>query len=329
MQRVYTQSTVAITIAHRQIQTLEGLRAVSVRVVGSQALADAMASFMGGGIGSVLRQAQVEAQAAQAVQEATQAAALAQAQTQAQVETFGGGAVGIGTWTGDACMQQKEGGIAGAGAVVDQAMSFPSGVFTPITPWAFAVLPVKGKKAASWQESLTLFLPPCMHTIEKIAVSRKMQSVTIMKHLMTALSCGLGFDLSRLAAQCESLPTSPLSSTHQNHDALYLQQNPSLRQHPLLPPSLQEWQQLEQAAVRAGVDVVYSPAKFDVKDVLLCVGGECAEAVSTSFDTLTEAQQAVKQMWFSKVTWWVALKQAKYPVQFAPPNRKYRYPQVS
>ena len=119
-----------------------------------------------------------------------------------------------------------------AAADAHAPMVFSASTFEPRAAWACAVQPDPSRKLPVWVASWRRF--QAGESIECIAVSPKggkaIQPVSVVSHLMTALTHGRPLDLQRLAQQSET--------------------------NACAPPTRDEWARLVVAEASAGVDVV-------------------------------------------------------------------------
>jgi Werner syndrome ATP-dependent helicase len=224
--------------------------------------------------------------------------------SQASSQGGGGGSQGgIGGGAGDQQQQQQH----------QEPMAMPE-VFTPAKAWSFAVYKVTKKGVGPpWEASWQRFMNGQKEPIEAIAMTQPggkapLAPTTVRGHLLKALLHGRPVALKRLAA-------SQVSDSQ--------------------PPSVAEWELLEEAEAAEGMCVVGS-ATFERKPLLRRVltvvaaaaaasvaegggggGGsdllsQFALSVDNEHATKSDAQRAVEGKWYGKIDWWYHLKIAGF-----------------
>ena len=174
-----------------------------------------------------------------------------------------------------------------AAADAHAPMVFSASTFEPRAAWACAVQPDPSRKLPVWVASWRRF--QAGESIECIAVSPKggkaIQPVSVVSHLMTALTHGRPLDLQRLAQQCET--------------------------NACAPPTRDEWARLVVAEASAGVDVVAN-AKVGQVELLKPILPEAAKP----FIDRTEVEKARMGAWYAKTYWYLALRRVELQPSF-------------
>jgi hypothetical protein len=186
---------------------------------------------------------------------------------------------------------------AGGGGTRDggAGMVFSAGVWAPSTPWLHAKLPGSTKSTPAWVSSWERWSRgEHPEAIAMKQVNNKGQpkapikASTVVSHLLTALQCGKGVDMAKLAQFCASIND--------------------------VPPTSAVWEQLEDAAGMASIDVVDS-ASYAKKDMLVQLVGN--ELATKEFQERTEAEKGIVSRWYSAMKWWDVLKRVHYTPHFA------------
>ena len=174
-----------------------------------------------------------------------------------------------------------------AAADAHAPMVFSASTFEPRAAWACAVQPDPSRKLPVWVASWRRF--QAGESIECIAVSPKggkaIQPVSVVSHLMTALTHGRPLDLQRLAQQCET--------------------------NACAPPTRDEWARLVVAEASAGVDVVAN-AKVGQVELLKPILPEAAKP----FIDRTEVEATRYRAWCTKTLWYLALRRIELQPSF-------------
>ncbi|GAB5354506.1 hypothetical protein AAMO2058_000124300 [Amorphochlora amoebiformis] len=76
----------------------------------------------------------------------------------------------------------------------------------------------------------------------------------------------------------------------------------------------ERWAELEDVAVKLGLNVTDPGCKVLKKDILSCILG--AEKMELSYNQITPEQAEIRNMWYKDIEWWTTLKRVGFVPQF-------------
>ena len=175
----------------------------------------------------------------------------------------------------------------------ESVIPLPRGAWGPATPWSFAVYrPAKNGKPKAWELSYDRFTKG--ESVGAIATNqangKAIQTTTVVKHLLTALTFGRRIDLQRLHDQGKAaLPIpcgAPSEATYDRFDAAL-------------------------AAAADEVDVLGSET-YPFAALARAFGDPVADIADIDYKDRSEHQNALYTQWGNDRAWWESLKRAGY-----------------